>query len=156
MVKLGKVARPRTAVADVVPDSVPPPGLSPITTVTNPVNLDTTFTGLVTVVIGDNPGGGTLSGTTSATAVRGLATFPNLTIDKVATGYTLTFSSAGLLGVTSLTFTIPPAAASQLVFTVQPTTTVAGDTITPAVEVTARDAFGNVATGFAGADPRDR
>jgi hypothetical protein len=114
-------------------------------------NLDTTFTGLVTVVIGDNPGGGTLSGTTSATAVRGLATFPNLTIDKVATGYTLTFSSTGLLGVTSLTFTITPAAASQLVFTVQPTTTVAGDTITPAVEVTARDAFGNVATGFAGA-----
>jgi hypothetical protein len=113
-------------------------------------NLDTTFTGLVTVVIGDNPGGGTLSGTMAATAVRGLATFPNLRIDKVGTGYTLTFSSTGLLGVTSLTFTITPAAASQLVFTVQPTTTVAGGTITPAVEVTARDAFGNVATGFAG------
>jgi hypothetical protein len=114
-------------------------------------NLDTTFTGLVTVVLGDNPGGGTLSGTMSATAVGGLATFPNLSIDKVGAGYTLTFSSTGLLGVTSLTFTIAPAAASQLVFTVQPTTTVAGGTITPAVEVTARDAFGNVATGFAGA-----
>src|SRR5207244_7583625 len=63
-------------------------------------NLDTTFTGLVTVVIGNNPGGGTLSGTTSATAVRGLATFPNLSIDKVGAGYTIVFSSAGLLGVT--------------------------------------------------------
>jgi len=113
-------------------------------------NLDTTFTGLVTVVIGDNPGGGTLSGTTSATAVRGLATFPNLSIDKVGAGYTIVFSSAGLLGVTSLTFTISPAAASQLVFTVQPTTTTAGATITPAVEVTAYDSFGNLATGFTG------
>jgi hypothetical protein len=113
-------------------------------------NLDTTFTGLVTVVIGTNPGGGTLSGITSATAVRGLATFPNLSIDKVGAGYTIVFSSAGLLGVTSLTFTISPAAASQLVFTVQPTNTAAGGTITPPVEVTAYDAFGNLATGFAG------
>src|SRR5205807_8855999 len=40
--------------------------------------------------------------------------------------------------------------ASQLVFTVQPTSTAAAATITPAVEVTARDAFGNVATGFTG------
>src|ERR1051326_1500571 len=43
MRKLGKVARPRTAVADIVPDSVPPPGLSPITTVTNPVNVVSRF-----------------------------------------------------------------------------------------------------------------
>jgi len=33
---------------------------------------------------------------------------------------------------------------------VQPTSTAAAATITPAVEVTARDAFGNVATGFTG------
>jgi len=113
-------------------------------------NLDTTFTGLVTVVIASNPGGGTLSGTTAATAVRGLATFPDLSIDKAGAGYTIMFSSAGLLSVTSLTFSIAPAAASQLVFTVQPTSSAAGATLTPAVEVTARDAFGNVATGFTG------
>ena len=35
-------------------------------------------------------------------------------------------------------------------FTVQPTSTAAAATITPAVEVTAWDTFGNVATGFAG------
>jgi hypothetical protein len=113
-------------------------------------NLDTTFTGLVSVVITDNPGGGTLSGATTAAAVRGLATF-NLSIDQAASGYTLTFSSNGLLSVTSFSFTITPAAASQLTFTVQPTNTAAGGTITPAVAVTARDAFGNVATGFTGA-----
>jgi hypothetical protein len=113
-------------------------------------NLDTTFTGLVSVVITDNPGGGTLSGATTVAAVRGLATF-YLSIDKAASGYTLTFSSDGLLSVTSFSFAITPAAASQLVFTVQPTNTAAGGSITPAVEVTARDAFGNVATGFTGA-----
>src|SRR5207244_4886066 len=36
------------------------------------------------------------------------------------------------------------------VSTVQPTSTDAGGTITPAVEVTARDANGNTATGFTG------
>jgi len=113
-------------------------------------NLVTSFTGLVTVAIDANPGGGTLSGTTTVAAVGGLATFSDLSIDKVGTGYTLSFSADGLLGVTSATFNITPAAASRLVFTVQPTSTAAGATITPAVEVTARDAFGNVATGFAG------
>src|SRR3989441_3520945 len=71
-------------------------------------------------------------------------------IDKVGTGYTLSFSADGLLGVTSATFNITPAAASRLVFTVQPTSTAAAATITPAVEGTAWDPFGNVATGFAG------
>jgi len=113
-------------------------------------NLVTSFTGLVTVAIAANPAGGTLSGTTTVAAVGGLATFSDLSIDKVGTGYTLFFSADGLLGVESATFAIAPAAASQLVFTVQPTSTAAAATITPAVEVTARDAFGNVATGFTG------
>jgi len=113
-------------------------------------NLVTSFTGLVTVAIAANPGGGTLSGMTTVAAVGGLATFSDLSIDKVGTGYTLSFSADGLLGVTSATFNITPAAASRLVFTVQPTSTAAAATITPAVEVTAWDTFGNVATGFAG------
>src|SRR5205814_2788590 len=41
-------------------------------------------------------------------------------------------------------------AATQFVFSVQPTSTAAGAAITPAVQVTALDAGGNVATGFAG------
>src|SRR3989475_8894378 len=39
---------------------------------------------------------------------------------------------------------------SQLVFSVQPTSTTAGATITPAVQVTVQDAQGNTATGFSG------
>jgi len=113
-------------------------------------NLDTTFTGVVTVGIEANPGGGTLSGTMAVAAVGGLSKFADLSIDKVGTGYTLTFAAAGLLSVTSLEFNITSAAATRLVFTVQPTNTAAGATITPAVRVTALDAFGNLATAFAG------
>jgi hypothetical protein len=67
----------------------------------------------------------------------------------VGAGYTLT-AATGLAGTTSTTFDITPGAATQLIFTAQPTNTTAGATITPAVQVTARDAEGNTATGFTG------
>ena len=36
-----------------------------------------TFTGSITVALGNNPGGSTLSGTTPVAAVNGVATFVN-------------------------------------------------------------------------------
>jgi len=113
-------------------------------------NTATGFTGNVTVAIGTNPGAGTLSGSTTLTAVNGVATFSTLSINKVGTGYTLGASATGLTGATSTPFSITPGAAAQLVYTVQPSTTTAGAAITPAVQVTARDAQGNIATGFTG------
>ena len=113
-------------------------------------NTATGFTGTVTVAIGTNPGGGTLSGTTSVGAVNGVATFANLSINKAGSGYTLQATAASLTGATSASFNITPAAASMLAFTGQPSNTTAGATISPAVQVTARDAFGNTATGFTG------
>jgi len=113
-------------------------------------NTATGFTGSVTLGFGANPGGATLSGTTSVNAVAGVATFTNVSLDKVAAGYTLTATAAGLTGATSGAFGVGPAAAAALVFTVQPITTAAGATLSPAMEVTALDAFGNVATGFTG------
>jgi hypothetical protein len=56
--------------------------------------------------ISTNPGGATLGGTTSQAAVGGLATFNNLTLNKVANGYTLSASSGGLLGATSSPFNV--------------------------------------------------
>src|SRR5437879_13630566 len=50
----------------------------------------------------------------------------------------------------SASFNITPGAASALVFSVEPTNTVAGAAITPAVQVTAQDASGNTASGFTG------
>src|SRR5204863_6766932 len=77
-------------------------------------------------------------------------TFAGLSINKTGTGYTLTGAATSLTGATSTAFNITPGAATQLVFTVQPTTATAGAAISPAVQVTARDALGNTATAFTG------
>ena len=53
----------------------------------------TTFTGGITLAIGSGPG--TLSGATTQNAVAGVATFGDLSINKIANGYTLTASPAG-------------------------------------------------------------
>jgi hypothetical protein len=108
-----------------------------------------TFTGNVTIVVGNNPGSGTLSGTTPVAAVGGLATFSNLSIDKAGVGYTLVASASGLTGATSAAFNIGSGTATRLLFTVQPANVASGSAITPAVAVTALDAFGNVAPTFA-------
>jgi hypothetical protein len=56
-------------------------------------NTLTTFTGGITLAIGSGPG--TLSGTTTQTAVSGVATFGDLSINQIATADTLTASPAG-------------------------------------------------------------
>ncbi len=111
-------------------------------------NLASGFTGNVTVALGANPGLSTLGGTTTQAAVLGVASFPGLTLDRVATGYTLTASSAGLPGITSTTFSVSPAPPTTLVFLTQPTSSAAGSPIAPPVQVEARDQFGNRATQF--------
>ena len=108
------------------------------------------FTGDVTVTIGTNPSGGTLSGTTTVAAVAGVATFSTLSLDKSGSGYTLAAAAAGLTGATSSPFNVAAGPASHLVFTVQPTSGAAGVAITPPVVVTALDSLNNVATGFTG------
>src|SRR5437667_305910 len=73
-------------------------------------NTDATFSGTITVALGTNPSGGTLSGTRSVAAVNGVASFSNRSIDRAGSGYTLTATATGLTGATSASFTItaPP------------------------------------------------
>jgi hypothetical protein len=52
-------------------------------------------TDMVTLSIGTNPSGGTLSGTLSVTVVHGVATFSTLSIDVAGLGYTLHAASGG-------------------------------------------------------------
>src|SRR5205807_9675827 len=52
-------------------------------------NVVTGFSGSISVAIGANPSGGTLSGTKTHSAANGLATFTGLSIDKAGNGYTL-------------------------------------------------------------------
>src|SRR5205823_1853691 len=100
----------------------------------------------ITVAIGTNPSSGALTGTLTHAAVSGVATFSGLSIDKAGTGYTLTATGAG--STTSAAFNITAGTATQLVFSVQPSTTTAGAAITPAVQVTAQHASGPYATLF--------
>ena len=81
-------------------------------------------------------------------AVSGVATFSTLAINnvKAGSGFTLTAADGGLSSGASSTFTITAGAASQVVFSVQPTTTAAGATISPAVTVAVEDSSGNVVT----------
>jgi len=58
-------------------------------------NLVPTFTGNVTVTLGNNPGGSSLGGTTTVAAVSGVATFATLTLDKTSPGYGLTATATG-------------------------------------------------------------
>src|SRR5262249_33465345 len=63
----------------------------------------------VTVAIGTNPAGGTLSGTATVTVSGGVATFGDLSINNAGTGYTLTATSGSLTGATSSAFNVSAA-----------------------------------------------
>jgi alpha-tubulin suppressor-like RCC1 family protein len=65
----------------------------------------TTATDAVTLALGTNPGGGTLSGTTTVNAVAGIATFATLSIDRPGT-YTFVATSGTLSGATSTPFAV--------------------------------------------------
>src|SRR5207249_3157918 len=112
-------------------------------------NTATGFRGDVTVAIGNNPGGGSLSGTKTAAAVAGVAAFPDLSIPQSGSAYSLSATATGLAGATSSFFTINAGAPTHVTFTPQripgdPTAPwpTAGATIAPPVPVVARDALG--------------
>ena len=107
-------------------------------------NLIPTATNTITLVLAANPGGSLLEGNLTMTAVNGVATFNSLMLNKAGSGYTLSASSAGCYGTTSAAFSITPGLPSQLAFLTQPSTTIAGAIITPAVTVQVQDAGGNL------------
>src|SRR5206468_11474627 len=113
-------------------------------------NTATAFGGSVTVAIGTNPGGGTLSGTTSSSAVNGVATFSGLNINRAGAGYTLAASASGLGTAPSPAFNVTAGAATQLVVTVESSATVAGAGIAPAVQLTAQGDPGDTGRSHTG------
>ena len=102
----------------------------------------------VTIAIANNPGGATLGGTVTVNTVQGVATFSNLTLNQIGTGYTLRASAPNVPAAISAPFNIV-VAANQLVFTVQPTSTPRALTIAPPIQVAVRDATGNPTTSTA-------
>ena len=102
----------------------------------------------ITLAIGTNPGGGTLTCITNpVTAVSGVATFAGCKINVIGTGYTLTATATGITSATSNTLNVAVGAATQLAFTTQPASIItAGVAFSPSIAVTVQDAGGNTVT----------
>jgi hypothetical protein len=109
----------------------------------------------VTIVIGQNPSGGHLTGLAKVNAANGVATFSGLMIDSAGTGYTLQATATGVAAVTSDSFNVTAGAVSADLssVTVAPTTIAASapgaGSTTATITVTARDQSGNVVSGAA-------
>ena len=69
-------------------------------------NFVSSATDSVTVTLGNNTNGGTLSGTTTVSAIGGVATFANLSVDNTRSNYVLTASGTSLASSNSATFDI--------------------------------------------------
>ena len=78
-------------------------------------NLDPTFSGNITVQLFNNPGGATLTGSLTTTAVDGLATFSGLSLSSLGSGYTIRANSTGLASVISAPITVVPATPVKLI-----------------------------------------
>jgi dUTPase len=113
-------------------------------------NLNTSFNGPVTLSLAANPGGATLGGTLTVNALAGVATFTGLTISAVGSGYALQVASGGLTPATTNPISVTaPGAATQLVVTGQPPTSVGADGAFGLV-VKAQDGLGAVDSLFNG------
>lgn len=110
-------------------------------------NVASTFVGTVTLEILDNPGPGTIGGTTSRAAAGGVATFDDITISTPASGYTLRATSGALASDTSVTFDVAATIPTRLVIEVEPTTVEAGVVMAPSVQVSLRNNANTLITG---------
>ena len=84
-------------------------------------------------------------GTTTTLTTGGLATFSNAYLTLAGTGYTLTAVSSGVASANSPPFSVLPGPPAFLTFLQQPTDSLAGTAISPAVTVGLYDAYGNLA-----------
>jgi hypothetical protein len=64
-------------------------------------NAATSFTGSVVIALANNPGGSTLGGTLTVSAVNGVAVFSDLTLNNIGSDYTLQATSNGLASATT-------------------------------------------------------
>ena len=112
-------------------------------------NRVTSASGPVTIAIATGPPGATLTGTVTADLVAGEASLGDVRLPRAGSGYTLTASLVGnpaVLADITRVFTTVPAAPAELAFVTEPTASLAGVPITPAVRVAVLDAFGNLVT----------
>jgi VCBS repeat-containing protein len=110
-------------------------------------NVIPSASGQVTITLGNNPGGATLSGQTTVSASQGTATFPNLRLNAPGTGYTLRALASGLTDATSNAFNVVNAQSRTAITTISPSTTVVGQPYTVSFSVTAAPPSTGTPTG---------
>ena len=118
-------------------------------TVQDSVGNTVNATNSITVALFDNPTGAILGGTKTRSAVAGVATFDDLTVNKVGT-YTMIANATGLSNDVSASFDIVsgPVSASQSTVSAAPTTiTASNGSSTSTITITARDAGSNPIQG---------
>jgi alpha-tubulin suppressor-like RCC1 family protein len=106
-------------------------------------HIATSANNTVTLAIGSNPAGGTLSGLVTVHAIDGIATFNDLRIRRSGSGYTFSATSSGLAPANSAPFSIVNAPDSKIDFTVQPVGGIANASMAP-FTVGVQDSLGNV------------
>lgn len=128
-----------------------PFGVQPVVTVQDSAGTTLAgYTGPVTIALkpGTGPTGAILSGTLTVNAVAGVATFTDLWIDQIGTGYVLT-ATAGAISTESAPFAVG-VQASKVAFTTSPGGAPTGSPLAPQPVVSVEDASGNVVTSFTG------
>jgi hypothetical protein len=102
----------------------------------------------VTLALGANPGGATLTctGGLTKTTQNNVAAFNGCKLDKLGVGYTLIATATGLTQAQSAPFTIGGGPATKLVFTAQPGASTALQAFATQPVVAITDAGGNVVT----------
>ena len=68
--------------------------------------VDRSYTGSITTFLARNPGGSTLGGTLAVSAFQGTASFSNLTLNRLGTGYTLQATGPRLSSTTTSPFDV--------------------------------------------------
>ena len=118
-------------------------------------NAVPSFDGAIALSLSNDPAVGplagisALNGTLSGTASQGLATFPGLSLDVAASGYTIAATTAGLNPGASHALDVVAGRPTQLVLTVAaPPVMTAGAAF--GLAISAEDGYGNVWTGFTG------
>jgi hypothetical protein len=111
-------------------------------------NPATSYGGSVTVALGNNPAGGALAGTTTVTAIQGVAAFVDLAIDVASTDYTLQVFGSGLASATTGTLHVTPPATQIVVIEQPPSSVIAGDSF--GLTIWAEDASDDLVPSYFG------
>ncbi len=100
----------------------------------------------VTLTVASGPGGFDPNSTTTAQVIDGIATFNNLVFDTAGTYVLAESGTGGLVGLNSNSFTVGPAGTDHLQYLVQPSDSLSGLAIAPAVTVEVLDKYDNLVT----------